>query len=247
MQAIILAGGKGTRMAGSPEGYALKSAALIHGKPLIEWQLAQLKQNGIDSVRIITSEFTPKGILEKYSRNESQFGMRIEVEEQPFDKGSLGCIRDVLRGIPANESVTVLYGDIFSDINLRAMLEQHQREGSLATLAKIKGDYVRFGMIEDDAKGRITGFKEKGSLQYNSGVAVVSGQLGWFLPDGKDFFAGIESLHRKGLNAFGSYTHEGFWWDVATTKEVDEINQAVDEGRINLETTSSSVSSEIKE
>src|ERR1035437_9299494 len=174
-QAIILAGGEGKRMAGT-DGDALKSAVKIQGKTLLEWQLEQLERSGIKKVTIYTSEVTPQGALDEYARSTSNLGIDIDIKEKPLKIGSLGCVKDALLEIPADEDLVVLYGDIFSDINLGTMLERHQKSGFLATLAKIKGDHVPYGMIEDDSNGLITSFKEKGDLQYNSGIAVVKGE-----------------------------------------------------------------------
>jgi len=84
MQAIILAGGKGTRMAES-EGrgdYALKSEKIICGKPIIEWQLEQLAKGGINNVTIYTSEYTPVDAFKEYVGN-NKYGIDLEVKKVP--------------------------------------------------------------------------------------------------------------------------------------------------------------------
>jgi len=232
MQAVILAGGEGTRM--KPfTNTAPKPMVPIDGKPLIDWQLAQLRANGITDV-VVYESYLPK-VLQEHLGDGSQFGMKIEHRVLSLGRGSAGCIKDALQRLPdEQQDLPILCGDIISDINLAAMIKQHESDRPYLTLAATE-HRTPYGRARAAGK-RILSFDEKPTDWENTGVYVVWKGAQKRMPDSGNFSTDyIEPLITRGLHVY-KYPHEGYWWDVRDMSVVSEIESStkVIEGKIQL-------------
>jgi len=130
MKAIILAGGKGTRLLDLTKDEIPKPMCMLNGKPILEYIIENLKKNNI--YEIIISVGYLHNIIEKYFKDGSNFGVSISyiIEEQPL--GSGGCLyymKDI-----ANETFLVCPGDAIFDIDLSRMLDFHKEKNANITV-----------------------------------------------------------------------------------------------------------------
>lgn len=177
MEAIILAGGLGTRLASRLNGVP-KPMAPVAGRPFLEILLNQLKRNGCK--RALLSVGHLHNVIQDYF-GVSFNGMRLDyvIEESPLGTG--GAIRNALLQA-TQEAVLVLNGDTFVNTDFAALVEFHAAEGADLTMAiSRQADIARYGGVLLEGK-RIVGFLEKGLSGpgwINAGIYVIQRNLEW--------------------------------------------------------------------
>jgi len=175
MDAVVLAGGFGTRLAHIVSDVP-KPMAPVCGKPFLEYVLEYLKNNGID--RVILAVGYKEDVIRSYFGS-SFSGMNIlySSEDKPLFTG--GAIRKAL-SLAEEGPVFILNGDTYFDVDLKAMLVFHlEKNASLTIAAKKMTDFDRYGTIESE-NGRITAFLEKrptGEGEINGGVYLMDKHL----------------------------------------------------------------------
>ncbi len=220
MEAIVLAGGLGTRLASRLEGIP-KAMAPVAGRPFLEILLKQTERAGC--TRILLSVGHLRGVIQDYFGPAFR-GLTLEyvVEDAPLGTG--GAIRKALE--QANErAVLVLNGDTFLDADYAAMFEFHQAEGSALTIAVTQqADVARYGRVRIEEK-RIVGFEEKGRPgpgYINAGAYVVEREIAWPAALGerfsfeRDFLMPETSRLRP-----AAFEVEGFFLDIGVPEDLD--------------------------
>ncbi len=192
MKAIILAGGKGTRL-GKIVSDLPKPLAPVQGQPFIFILIRFLVFHKIDQIIISTFHLAKKfnenlESLNKISKN-------ISLINEPAPLGTGGAVRFVCREMNPEEHVLVLNGDTFFDFDLSGFVQKYRKVSALA-LKKVP-DSSRYGTVEI-SNGNVTKFIEKAPLQKDGNIYAGFGilkvkDLLTFLPEGpssleNDFF-----------------------------------------------------------
>lgn len=181
MEAVILAGGLGTRLAARVSGLP-KAMAPIAGRPFLEILLRQLERCGC--TRVVLSVGYLHSLIETHFGDHfgtASGGMKLEyaVEESPLGTG--GAIRKALT-IAREDSVLVLNGDTFLDADYEDMLRFHRAEGVAMTMAVTRQDDIaRYGGVVISDR-RVVGFEEKGRSGpgwMNAGAYMLNRNLNW--------------------------------------------------------------------
>ena len=131
MQAVIMAGGKGTRLAALTKDEIPKPMVPVAGKPLLLWQVERLKEHGITELIMVIGHLGEK--IQEYFGDGSAFGVHIEyfVEEVPLGTaGSFYYLKDMLK----EDTFLMMSGDLLFDIDFERMVHFHKEKGSVATL-----------------------------------------------------------------------------------------------------------------
>ncbi|MBR5316971.1 MAG: HAD-IIIA family hydrolase [Lachnospiraceae bacterium] len=131
MQAVIMAGGKGTRLAALTKDEIPKPMVPVAGKPLLLWQVERLKENGITDLIMVIGHLGEK--IQEYFGDGSQFGVQIRyfVEEVPLGTaGSFYYLKEML----TEDTFLMMSGDLLFDIDFERMVQFHKEKGSAATL-----------------------------------------------------------------------------------------------------------------
>jgi D-glycero-alpha-D-manno-heptose 1-phosphate guanylyltransferase len=173
MQAIILAGGLGTRLRSVVQDVP-KPMAPIHNKPFLAYLLDYLKLQGI--TRVILSVHYLRECIQAYFKSAYQ-GIAIDYAIEETALGTGGAILQAMKLIDAAQSVFVLNGDTFLKLDYRTMVLQHHSQMSM-TLRKVT-DCSRYGMVQTE-KGVVTAFAEQGSAAFgliNAGVYLIQPTL----------------------------------------------------------------------
>jgi D-glycero-alpha-D-manno-heptose 1-phosphate guanylyltransferase len=158
MKAIILAGGKGTRLQ-SVISSLPKPMAPIAGNPFLEYLLLQLKSFSVND--ILLSVGYKKDSVISYFSNGSKWDINIAYVPENVPLGTGGAIREALRFID-DEYVLVLNGDSYINVDLSHYINWHFRKECNASIVITKMDNTsRYGTIELDIKDRINKFIEK--------------------------------------------------------------------------------------
>lgn len=126
MQAVIMAGGKGTRLHDITHDEIPKPMVPVFGKPLLEWQIECLFRNGIDSILIITGHLG--NVIKEHFRDWKNISF-FEEPEPLGTAGALALVKDRLQ-----ERFFLVFGDVLFDIALDKMADFHEDKSAIATL-----------------------------------------------------------------------------------------------------------------
>lgn len=173
MQAVIMAGGKGTRLASLTKDIP-KPMVPIDGKPLLEYQIENLKENGVDSIILIVGHLG--SVIRDYFGDGSRFGVSIiyYAEETPLGTaGALAKIKDLLE-----DTFFLVFGDLFININYDRFLEFHQTSNALITLfAHPNSHPYDSDIIITDDKSRVIGWSYKKDVRTEDYKNLVNAGL----------------------------------------------------------------------
>lgn len=209
--AVILAGGKGTRL--QPYTIALpKPLVPLIDKPILEIIIIQLSKQGFEKVIITVNH--QADIIMAYFGNGSKWGLNIEYSLENKPLGTMGPLK-LINNLPDN--FLVMNGDVLSDMEYAIFLEKHEKSKKIFSIAcfqrKQKNDY---GVLKVK-NGNLVGFKEKPVTNFtvSMGIYAVSNRIIDFIP--QDEYFGFDMLMLKLLGKkvdVGVYSHEGYWMDI---------------------------------
>ena len=172
MKAMVLCAGFGTRL-GDLTREIPKPMLSLHGRPMLEYILANLQRHGFDEIGL-NLHFMPETIRD-YFGDGSPWGLNIEYSYEPQLLGTAGGTKKMesfLRG-PAGSSAPFLvhYGDVVTNQDFRAMLDFHQQRNALATLLVHRRARSN-SIVSVDAEGRIERFLERPTEAERGGVTA---------------------------------------------------------------------------
>ncbi|HEY5675719.1 MAG TPA: nucleotidyltransferase family protein, partial [Myxococcales bacterium] len=154
MQSVILAGGKGTRLASRLNGRP-KPLIAIGGTPLLERQLRQLAAGGVDEAVVLVNH--EAGQIEAFLAERDWGPLRVSLIDDGAPRGSAGAVLACLDRL--EDSFLVVYGDTLFDIDIRAFDAAHLRAGAAASLFLHPNDHpADSDLVEVDEAGRIVAF-----------------------------------------------------------------------------------------
>jgi mannose-1-phosphate guanylyltransferase len=219
MQALILAGGLGTRLRPLTSTIPKPVVPLV-GRPFISYMLEWLRSHGVDDV-ILGCGHMADGVRGVLGGGES-LGIRLRYIEEPEPLGTGGALKfaeDLL-----DERFFMLNGDVLTDIDLTAQLEQHERTGARATLALYPvDDPSAYGLVRCGPDNSVREFIEKPGAEQtvtdmiNAGAYIIERRvLDDMAPAGTNISIEREvfpTLVGRGL--FG-YPADGYWLDIGT-------------------------------
>lgn len=193
MQALILAGGFGTRLRSVLDPAIPKPMATISGRPFLGYLLAQLRRDGFLDVVLLTGHRAE--VVETYFGTGDGWDLTVRYSPEPEPLGTGGALRHALP-LLAGERFLVMNGDSFLGTDLNQLTAAHDRaaaaagDGVLATLALARlADGSRFGSVDVAPDGSLTGFREKAQPAapglINAGIYVLERRLIEAIPLGR--------------------------------------------------------------
>lgn len=168
MQAVILAGGKGTRL--QPYTTVLPKPLMpVSNYPILEIIVRQLKRAGVD--RIILAVGHLSQIIQAFFQNGERFGIQIDysLEERPL--GTAGPISLVLDQL--EEDFLVMNGDLLTTLDYRRLYDFHRSHGGAATIGLYQREVkIDFGVIHAGPNGRLQTYIEKPNYQFSVSMGI---------------------------------------------------------------------------
>ncbi len=213
MNAIVLAGGKGTRLAPLTT-FVPKPMLTVAGYPMLDYVTSQLYHFGIKNV-VYAVAYKKEQIQQRADGYED---IKAEYSCDDVPLGTAGSVKKALNML--SDTFIVISGDCLNDINLKHMIEEHKRSNNEVTMAIVeREDTTKYGVVKVDENGKINMLVEKpqtnsyGNL-INAGVYVINKRVLQNQKDGmldfaKDVFP-ILVQNRK----IGVYFHDGLWSDI---------------------------------
>ncbi|MDZ7372416.1 MAG: sugar phosphate nucleotidyltransferase [candidate division KSB1 bacterium] len=237
MQAIIMAGGCGVRLA--PYTTVIPKPLLpVDGMPIVEIIIRQLRNHGFDRVTLALGHLAD--LIRAYLGDGSKFGVRIEyfVETHP-----LGTIAPLALVENPEPHFLVVNADLLTNLNYADMIRYHLSNGALATV----GTYelrvpIDLGVVETNGDSLITGFQEKPrvALKVSMGVYAFDARVCQYLEKGRpmDFPELLRILLERGEKVI-SYPFRGYWLDIGRhsdyAKAIEEFRSIRTELGIDVE------------
>jgi NDP-sugar pyrophosphorylase family protein len=237
MRAILLAGGQGTRLRPLTL-HTPKPVVPIFDRPFLQYQIDLLRQiPEIDEI-VLSLNYRPERI-EAVFGDGSKFGIRIRYVVEPSPLGTGGAIK-FAAGAHRGEPIVVFNGDVFTAVDLPAVLALHRSRRAKATIVLTPvEDPTAFGLVETDAAGNVRAFLEKPTKDQircdtiNAGIYVLEPDTLDRIPDGKVY--SIERGYFPSLVANGetfvAYIYRGYWIDIGTPDKYRQAHRDIMEGR----------------
>jgi NDP-mannose synthase len=231
--AVILAGGKGTRL--RPFTATLPKPLVPIGNELsiLEIVLRQLVRHGFTSATLAVGHLGQ--LIRAYVDDGARWGIAVDyaVEDEPL--GTIGPIRQILDRLP--EHFLVMNGDILTDLDFAQLLDAHAATTAPVTVGTFRRQvHVDFGVLEI-ADGRVVGFEEKPTLEYTVSMGVYALARETLRPYPPDRAFGFDELMID-LLARGerpaAYPFDGYWLDIGRPEDYERANAEFEDLRARL-------------
>jgi NDP-sugar pyrophosphorylase family protein len=219
-RAVILAGGKGTRL--KPYSISLPKPLVPVGDiPILEIIIRQLKKHGFNRITITVNHLAD--IIQAFFGDGRKWGMQIDysLEEKPLSTmGPLTLINDL------PENFLVMNGDVLTDLDFSKFYNQHVNEGSNFTISAHKRvDKVEYGVLIKNDKSELIDFEEKPSKEYlvSMGIYMVNKKNIEFIP--KDTFFGFDHLMKELIKKElcpKIVEFDGYWLDIGRPQDYEK-------------------------
>jgi mannose-1-phosphate guanylyltransferase len=236
MKAILLAGGKGTRLRPLTI-HTPKPIVPIFNRPFLHYQLDLLRHvPEIDEV-VLSLNYQPRRVEEVFGDG-SGTGLSIRYVVEPVPLGTAGAVR--YAGESLHESVVVFNGDVLTEVDLAAVIALHRERKAKATIVLTPVDNpTAYGLVEVDDRGNIQRFLEKPTADeitcntINAGIYVLEPDTFDRIPKDKPWSierSFFPSLIERG-ETFVAYVYPGYWIDIGTPEKYMQVHRDIMDGR----------------
>jgi len=241
MKAILLAGGKGTRLRPLTL-HTPKPIVPIFDRPFLQFQIDLLRQvPEVDEV-ILSLNYQPRRIEEVFGDG-ADLGIQLRYVVEPTPLGTGGAIK-FAAGSHRRDPIVVFNGDVFTDVDLAAVLALHRERRAKATIVLTPVDNPSaYGLVETDARGNVLRFLEKPSPEQivcdtiNAGIYVLEPETLDRIP--ADTVFSIERGFFPALiedgEPFVAHVSRGYWLDIGTPDKYRQAHRDIMDGGFAIE------------
>lgn len=242
MQALILVGGKGTRLRPLTNDIP-KPAVTLVDRPFLQYMIEWLGRFGVEEI-VLACGFLPDRMREILGEGEPG-GPRLRYVVEPEPLGTAGAIRFAAEHL--DRTFLALNGDSLTDLDLAPLLEQHRASGAKASLGLYPvDDPAAFGLVLRDGDGWVTDFLEKplpgtpeadraariASPEVNAGIYVLEPEVLAAIEPGRKVSIEREIFPALVGNGLGACRLEGYWQDIGTPERYLAASWDILEGRV---------------
>lgn len=224
-QAVILAGGKGTRLRPYTAVFP-KPLVPVGDQPILELIVRQLQAQGFDRLTFAVNHLAE--LIRAFFGEGERWGVKIRysLENEPLGTaGPIGLIEDL------DEDFLVMNGDILTDMDYDELWRAHRENDAIATIATCtKRVPISLGVLEVDENGDLAGYKEKPTAQYrvSMGMYVFQSRIQEFIRPGE--YLDLPDLMRllmEGGERVHCYDFQGRWLDIGNPDDYALANEEV--------------------
>ena len=229
-RAIILAGGKGTRL--KPYTISLpKPLVPVGDMPILEIIIRQLTKNGFDHITITVNHMAD--IIRAFCGDGSKWGTKIDysLEDKPLSTmGPLKLINDL------PENFLVMNGDVLTDLDLEVFYNEHIKEQNIFTISAYSRDQkVDYGVLEVGNDHKLDNFVEKPTTRYivSTGVYMANKKILDYIPENQLY--GFDHLMLDLIKFQHPATvkvHSGYWLDIGRPDDYEKACSDFEENKI---------------
>lgn len=242
MQAVVMAGGFGTRLRPLTANIPKPMTPLLN-KPIIEHIIELLKKHDITDIIMIL--YHQAEIIRDYFKDGKKFGVKIQYVKPDADYGTAGAVYCGFELI--NDRLIIISGDVVTDFDLSQAIKFHEKRKSLSTLVLTRAkNPLQFGIVLTDNEGKITKFLEKPSWSevfsdtINTGIYVLEKETLELIPKARGNKADLDFskdlfpyLLKNKMRLYGA-TLSGYWRDVGSLDDYIKTNLEALKGKADL-------------
>lgn len=242
MQAVVMAGGFGTRLRPLTANIPKPMTPLLN-KPIIEHIIELLKQHDITDLILIL--YHQAEVIKDYFKDGKKFGVKIQYVKPDADYGTAGAVYCGYELI--NDRFIIISGDVVTDFDLSHAIGFHEKKKAASTLVLTRAkNPLQFGIVLTDKEGKITKFFEKPTWSevfsdtINTGIYILEKETLALVPKARgnkadcDFSKDLfPYLLRHKLPLYGSI-EGGYWRDVGSLEDYINTNLEALKGKVDL-------------
>lgn len=229
-RAVILAGGKGTRL----KPYTInmpKPLVPVGDKPIIEIIILKLVKYGFNHITITVNHMAD--MIKEFCGDGSKWGIKIDYSLETKPLSTMGPLK-LINDLP--EDFLVMNGDVLTDLDFDIFYNEHIQKGSIFTVSAYERDHkVDYGVLEANEDNKLIAFREKPVLHYlvSMGVYMVNKKCVDVIPS--DMFYGFDHLM---LDLIKRETpaivrpFNGYWLDIGRPEDYEQACIDVENGII---------------
>ena len=239
MQAVIMAGGFGTRL--RPITLSIpKPMAPTANKPMLCHIINLLKKYDFTDLTMMLY-YQPE-IITDYFGDGKKFDVSIKYLRPDSDLGTAGSVKFAQGNI--NDTFIVISGDVLTDFDLSKAIEFHRKKKAIATMVLTRvSNPLQFGVVITDEEGKVQRFLEKPSWgevfsdTINTGIYILEPEVLEYIPTDQsfDFSKDLYPLLLKEKKALYGYIAEGYWKDIGNHDEYRLAHYDVLDGKVDIE------------
>ncbi len=224
MQAVILAGGLGTRLRPLTLNTP-KPIVPIGNQPFLLRQINALKEAGIRDI-ILSVSYQPT-VIKEVLGDGSDFGVSLKYVVEPAPMGTAGAYK--FAGTHLNATAIVLNGDILTDIDFRTVIEKHKKNAAAASIVLTRVDNpAAYGLVETDENNKVLRFLEKPKPDeieklnidtINAGIYVLEPEVLKLIPENENYSFENQlfpSLLKRKEKFYSYIAEDQYWIDIGT-------------------------------
>lgn len=224
MKAVVLAGGKGARLAPYTRVFP-KPMMPIGDKAILEVLLLQMKRAGVDEVILTVGHLA--GLMRAFFQDGSQLGLKIRysLEKQPL--GTAGPL-SLIGASDLDDTFLVSNGDVLTTLDIADLIKFHKSNGAIASIATHERSvHIDLGVIQTNGDHTIKGYIEKPDIDYlvSMGLYVFEPAVLKYIPVGKylDFPDLVKKMIAAGERV-AAYPFSGYWQDLGRPDDYEQAN-----------------------
>ena len=224
MRAVILAGGKGTRL--FPFTVTLPKPLVPLGgeMPVLEVLLRQLQRHGVTHITIAVNHLA--NLIQAFFQDGAKWGLQIDYSMEDKPLGTIGPLT-LIPDLP--ENFMVMNGDVLCDLNFAEFFRWHMaQENEVSVSVFRRQQFVDFGVLRYDAEGRITEFIEKPTYDYDVSMGIYCFRRSAIERLRKGATYGFDHLMLDGIKngwKIRARPFSGYWLDIGRPDDYQTANE----------------------
>jgi len=222
LKAVVLAGGKGARLA--PYTRIIPKPMMpIGDKAILEVMLYQIRRAGIQEVILTVGHLA--GLMRAFFRDGSHLGLHICYSYEDHPLGTAGPLA-LIDGL--NETFLVCNGDVLTTLNLSDLIDFHIQNKGVATIAShLRQVHIDLGVIHTDGDHSIIGYQEKPTIDYlvSMGIYIFEPAILKYIPKGQYLdFPDLIKILVADKKKVVAYPFDGYWEDLGRPDDYEQAN-----------------------
>jgi len=243
MQAVIIAGGKGTRLRPLTYGCPKPMLPLVD-RPFLEWMINRCREASVTDI-LLNVQYHSQQVID-YFGNGDRFGVKIRYVEESTPLDTAGAIK-LAEPYFTGESLIVFNADILTNLDLTALIKFHKDHQADATLTLTRvTDITPFGLVEINNENQVQAFREKPNAEQaikflaqgintiNAGTYVLEPKIFDIYPTGEPLSFErkvFPNVLERDMKMMG-FVWDGYWMDMGTPEKYFQAQMDVLEGNV---------------